>query len=225
MPKAIVSINFFGHNEPSFSSLPAEYAPLNKKFGKAAYRYYIGTSWAGLNVIGKGRLEGCKSPKGKLYFYDYNSALNEPDNKALAQKVLDKINVEIKDKDEDGNALERVFLITGYSAGGVSAMHMARLLKANTFPIFYIGLADAAFQRNESEYLMSTAGFTAKYMKNYYQTKENQPDVSEIHDEVLGFSNFNLNDNVAKESEFHKSAIKVANDRMFDDVKWCLENC
>jgi len=60
---------------------------------------------------------------------------------------------------------------------------------------------------------------------NYYQTKQNSPDTAEIHDEVVGFSNFSLDRELPENTDYDDSAVRIGNNRIFNDVMWCLEHC
>ena len=211
MPKAIISINFYGHNNPVISGVRYGYVPLKSGFFKASAGYYLGKDF---NRVKEERIKDTKCPNGKLHVYDYNSGLSESDNREISKNLMNKIKSEVTD--------EKVFLITGYSAGGVTAVHMAQQVEQNSFTLFYIGLADAAFTRGSSDNLMTQHGLKGKYMKNYFQTLQNASDVDEIHDEVLGFTNFNLNDQLVKGDDLHQSACTVGNGKMLDDVKWCM---
>ena len=211
MPKAVISINFYGHNNPVISGVRYGYAPLKSGFFKATAGYFFGKDF---NRVKEERLKDVKCPNGKLSVYDYNSGLSEADNKSITKNLLNQIKSEISD--------EMVFLITGYSAGGVTAVHMAQQIEQNSLNLFYIGLADAAFTRGSSDDLMTQHGLKGKYMKNYFQTLQNAPDVDEIHDEVNGFTNFNLNDQLVKGEDLHISACTIGNGKMLNDVKWCI---
>jgi hypothetical protein len=182
-------------------------------------------------VVGKERLADCNSKGKEKCFYDYNAALNEEANKTLTEDILKKI---VDGKTAAGDpcaaSLSSIFLITGYSSGGVSALHMARLLLKRT-KIFYVGLADAEFERNNTEYLMIKSDVTANYPKNYYQTKGNGDDNPFIHDAIVGFTNFKLDGEIPDEgtsekaaSNYHDKAVKIANERLFNDLQWCMEN-
>ena len=48
------------------------------------------------------------------------------------------------------------FIIHGYSAGGITALHFAYLVPNSQ--IVYIALSDAAFYRGDTDYLMRTPG-------------------------------------------------------------------
>jgi len=73
------------------------------------------------------------------------------------------------------------------------------------------------------------------YFKNYYQTKDNpnpwptDPAVRRtigFHDEVFGFQSILLDPVLLPGwGRYHFKACQIANDRMFEDVVWCIENC
>jgi hypothetical protein len=58
------------------------------------------------------------------------------------------------------------FLVTGYSAGGVTAIYFARAVnQRKDATLDYLGLAHAAFYDPESTGLMKPPRFTGKYLK------------------------------------------------------------
>lgn len=219
MPKAIVSINFYGHPNPNISGVRYGFAPLNRHFFKEVAHYFLGKDF---NRVGQAKLKHIIPSNRKLWFYDYYSALNENDNKMLAKFLVGHIMMEISKEEPNNNTPEIAFLITGFSAGGITALHMAIELERIFMNVFYVGLADAAFIRNESEYLMTGHGLMAKYKKNYFQTKGNHPEIDEIHDEITGFINFNLNEQLTGGEDLHQSACSIGNSRILEDVKWCI---
>lgn len=222
MANIIACVNFYGHNDPGVAGIPLGCVPISRGFYKATKRY-LKLTYAS-NIVGESRLSGLQSPKGTLRFFDYNAALNETGNSDLAKTILQKV---AESMVESGDGPVLAYLITGFSAGGVSAIHLGRVLTQKMETIWYIGLADPAFQRGESDYLMKHSGVTARYSKNYYQTKQNSSDEEEIHDQVQDFkTNIDLTNRLANdEDDPHKAAVKMGNDLMFNDIKWCLENC
>ena len=219
MQKSVICINFYGHADPAVAGTPASSTPMGAFFrslGRNMRR--SGT----LSIVSNSRIGSPKLENKTVSVVDYNAALNESANRALASKVLNGCIAACR---ED---VELVFLVTGYSSGGLSAIYMARHLAALKLNVFYIGLADAAFQRDQNgqpDDLISHPGVTAKYKKNYYQTKQNSPDTEEIHDEVVGFSNFSLDRELPENTDYHESAVRIGNNRIFNDVMWCLEHC
>jgi len=230
MAEPIVSINFYGHDSPEVAGTDASFVPLTRQAPKTVSRQ-LKRSWT-LHVVGKERLLGCESRGREKAFYDYNAALNEESNKALAETIL-KLIMDSKTSSGDFSPanLTGLFLITGYSSGGPSALHMARLLTKRA-KVCYVGLADAEFERGNTDYLMRKNDVTGKYLKNYYQTKGNGSDNPFIHDAIDGFTNFKLDGEIKDEgdseeaaSHYHDAAVKIANERLFNDLKWCMENC
>lgn len=216
MSKTIICINFYGHNDPSVAGQPATEAPLGafwRSTSRSVKRDVV------LKVVNRSRI-GCPNfPDRKIGVLDFNAALGENANKALAKKVLTSINLACAEDEE------QFFLVTGYSSGGVTALHMAQSLLALKLNVYYIGLADAAFQRGESDYLMTKPGVASvKYKKNYYQTKENDPTNPEIHDTVDGFTPFDLTGQVS-DGNAHQDAVVIGNQKMLDDVMWCIKYC
>jgi hypothetical protein len=215
MGKVVVCINFYGHADAAIAGKPASAAPFGAIFRSAARTFQRDLT---LKVVSGERI-GCPNlPGKKVGVVDYNAALGEGANKELAKSVLTGEIAACSDDDW-------FYLVTGYSSGGVSALHTARRINELKLNLYYVGLSDAAFQRGESDYLLTQPGVTAKYKKNYYQTKENDPVVSEIHNAVTGFSNFNLDDQLAAGVNAHQSAVTIGNQRMYEDVKWCIQNC
>lgn len=216
MSKSIYCINFYGHNDSSVAGQPAGAAPLGAFWRSAARGVKRERT---LKVVGASRI-GCPNVPGKrVAVLDYNAGLGEGANKVLAGKIMGSLNLACSENDE------QIFLVTGYSSGGISAIHMALALNRAKQNVFYVGLSDAAFQRNESDYLLKSSGVVAKYRKNYYQTKENDPTNPEIHDEVAGFTNFNLDKDLPTGQNEHESAVIIGNQKMIDDVLWCIQNC
>ncbi|MBL8311619.1 MAG: hypothetical protein JNL19_14455 [Burkholderiales bacterium] len=83
------------------------------------------------------------------------------------------------------------FLIYGASAGGITALSFA--LKVPDSQIAYIGLADAAFYRGETDQFMTNPGSRAYFgNENFFQTWQNNPDEPEIHGPVKGFTNTDM---------------------------------
>jgi hypothetical protein len=75
------------------------------------------------------------------------------------------------------------FIIHGFSAGGITALHFARWIPDNQ--IVYLALSDAAFMRDESDDLMLDPGSCAYYLnENYYQSYDNSSKSREIHGRV-----------------------------------------
>lgn len=82
------------------------------------------------------------------------------------------------------------YIVHGYSAGGITALHFAQKLPPRQ--LVYIGLSDVAFMRGESDSLMTTPGAAGYHASdNYYQTVDNAPSRAEIHGKISspGWSN------------------------------------
>ena len=63
-------------------------------------------------------------------------------------------------------ARSQIFLVTGYGAGGVTAVYFARAVnQRKDATLDYLGLAHAAFCDPDSTGLMKTSRFTGKYLK------------------------------------------------------------
>ena len=219
MQKAIVCINFYGHADPAVAGTPAGTAPMGAFFRSLGREGRRATT---LSVVSASRIGTPKHENKTVSVLDYNAALNESANKALSNKILTGCIAACR---ED---VEQVFLVTGFSSGGITAIYMARQLATMKLNLFYIGLADAAFQRDKNgnpDDLIDHPGVIAKYKKNYYQTKQNAPDVEEIHDEVNGFSNFPLDSQLPEGIDYHQSAVSIGNKRIYNDVMWSIENC
>jgi hypothetical protein len=226
-------VNFYGHNDPLVVGLQAGVAPFGDLTNEA--RRIVHRSM--LHVISRDRVGGLYTPAGYdlgpfstpkgvydlHWVYDFNSALNPSTARTVASDLYATI---VGDSQRWAKAVNKpapdlVFLITGYSAGGVTALTFGQLIKTNRQEVMYIGLSDPAFQRGESDDLMQAPGVSAKYMKNYYQTLENDPAVTEIHDAVAGFANFNLDGEVDKDDP-HTSAVRKGNDKMYWDIVYCV---
>jgi|SRR5271166_2493923 len=144
MSKPIVNINFYGHDKPEFSGLPADFAPLGSLSKGAWQMYRRGSPFflEGLNVVGRDRLQAkygrgergvgdvsLKIPVGEkdVCIYDYNAARTRDSNSRLALDLLDsRISVDLKSS--GGLNQDTIFLITGSSAGCISALYLGRLL-------------------------------------------------------------------------------------------------
>ncbi|MCA9008715.1 MAG: hypothetical protein KDB01_03160 [Planctomycetaceae bacterium] len=214
--KEIICINLYGHADDAIAGKEASIAPLGaflRSQGRQLKRDFI------LNVVSASRIGSPTQPPKSLRVLDYNAALGENANKALVKSLRSDWFASCAAN------VQQLFLITGYSSGGVTAIHMGRYLTEQNLNVFYVGLADAAFQRGESDYLRLKSGVKGKYLKNYYQTLENNESNPEIHDTVDGFSPFNLDSQVRGSANFHDAAVQIGNQRMFEDVMWCIENC
>lgn len=216
MAKSIICINFYGHADTAVAGQPAAAAPLGAYTRSTARKYKRANT---LHVVSASRIGSTNWPNKKVAVLDYNAALGEAANMALAASLMtNPVVVPTKDG-------ERCFLVTGYSSGGISAIHMARHLNKLELNVFYVGLADAAFLRGDSDYLLKQSGVRATYPKNYYQTRENDPANPEIHDDVVGFKKFDLSSQLPANADFHESAVTIGNQKMYEDVMWCIENC
>jgi hypothetical protein len=77
------------------------------------------------------------------------------------------------------------------------------------------------------------SAITGNYLKEYYQTKGNDPQIDAVHDHVAGFTPLKLDDQIpdqgtlteAKAASYHDAANVIGIQHMFEDVKWCMENC
>ncbi len=206
MANVYVNVNFYGHGRTELSGLSDERGIMPSRL--QLRREYT------LKVVGYAGFPG-----KPVSIYNYNSVLG-PSNEAAAGALATAISGR-------NGASNPIYLITGYSAGGTTALYFARAIaKISNTEIGYIGLADAAFYTGESADLMTNPGVTAKYPKNYFQTKGNAPDVLEIHGPVTGFTNFDLNQQVTATSiaDQHEQAVIKGNFNMNNDVIWCLGN-
>ena len=208
MANAYVNVNFYGHNRGELSGTPDEWK------GFASFLQLRRANI--LNVVG---YVSYASIPVACDVYNYNAVLgpkNEAGSAQIAATIARKTTVP-----------NPIYLITGFSSGGTSALYFARAIASMpNAEIGYIGLADAAFYKGESEDLMKMPRVSAKYPKNYYQTKGNAPDVAEMHGQVDGFTNFNLNAMVTATSiaAEHEQAVVQGNYYMINDVLWCLQN-
>lgn len=118
-------------------------------------------------------------------------------------------------------------LLAGYSCGGATACRTLEYLNSiGYYDIPYIGLGDAAFIRGEtSHYLVNppSGSNRVRYKKNYFQTWENSGYNAEIHDEVPGYSNYNLDGEINR-SEAHASCCSIAYKKIIEDMRWCISN-
>lgn len=104
------------------------------------------------------------------------------------------------------------FLVYGASAGGITALTFAGMVP--DIQIGYIGLADAAFYRGDSDSFMGAPGSHAFFKnENFFQVYQNSPSESEIHGEVRGFTNIDLTNRLTLaqiKADPHVAAIKLA---------------
>jgi hypothetical protein len=117
-----------------------------------------------------------------------------------------------------GDITNVTFIIHGYSAGGITALHFATLVPDSQ--ISYIALSDAAFYKGDTDYLMTSPGKFGRLNENYYQTLENKPTVSEIHNKVLGYTNIEVT-GLSRYSfkSYHDQAVGKADILIFDKMK------
>ena len=209
MANAYVNVNFYGHQRGELSGTPDVW----KGFASLLQLRRANI----LNVVG---YVSYASIPVTCDVYNYNAVLG-PSNEAGCKQIAATIA-------HNTTVPNPRYLITGYSSGGTSALYFARAIAVmpNT-EIGYIGLADAAFYPKESDGLMKMPLVSAKYRKNYYQTKGNAPDVREIHGRIeVDFNNYDLNPWVTTTSsaEAHDQAVVLGNYYMINDVFWCLQN-
>ena len=217
MAQSFINVNFYGHDQPELSGLPAGEAPTLKLYGNVALR----TLRRQLSFKAVGMTRDFSGPyPNTVPSYNYNAVLgppNEGKTKALAETLVSKLKP----------GANPIFLVTGYSAGGVTALWFGRAInRRRDATLGYIGLSEAAFYEPDSGHLMRSPGAVAKYRKNYFQTKGNAPDVAEIHGPVAFFSNFNLDGEITGDdvANLHEQALVKGNLRMTDDVAWCVGN-
>jgi hypothetical protein len=90
-----------------------------------------------------------------VYIYDYNAVLGPANESKAADLVPNIITV--------STVQNPIFLVTGYSVGGVTAIYFARAVsQRKDATLGYLGLADAAFYDPESTGLMKTPKVTGK---------------------------------------------------------------
>ena len=115
---------------------------------------------------------------GDVSRFAFYAGLGKKKSQEVARKVKG-----IVDGYNGGSSDGITFIIHGYSAGGITALHFASLVPDSQ--IVYIALSDAAFYRGDTDYLMNTPGSQGYYLnENYYQTYENSASVDEIHDRI-----------------------------------------
>jgi hypothetical protein len=104
------------------------------------------------------------------------------------------------------------FLVYGSSSGGITALTFAGLVPDTQ--IGYIGLADAAFHRGETDFFMKAPGSRAFFKnENFWQGYQNFPSEPEIHGEVSGFNNIDLTNRLTSmqvKADPHVAAIELA---------------
>ncbi len=202
-PTNFVNVNFYGHHRSELSGkLAGTYRPTMTDLNR--FR---------LNVVGSMDLSKFKN----VTVFNYNAALGKTTPLVcydIAQTVFDAVG--------DPYA---TYLVTGYSSGGPSAIYFAQAIDLKPVTqIGYVGLSDAAFVPNESQFLMNMPGVYGTYSKNYYQTKA---DPSEIHGPVLNYTSFDLTSQIPgnlSAEDAHFKACQIGNVKMCEDVVWCLKN-
>lgn len=97
-------------------------------------------------------------PGYPVYIYDYNAVFGPTDESKATDPVPRIIT--------GSTARNPIFLVPGYSAGGVTAIYFARAVnQRKDATLDYLGLAHAAFYDLESTGLMKPPRFTGKYLK------------------------------------------------------------
>jgi len=223
MATIFVNVNFYGHNHPELSGLPDGSAP-DWKGGMLTKVELL--RWR-INVVGKDLPLNNPFPNKQVVRYNYNAVLGH-NVKARSAALADQI---VDEQVPFNNNL--VFLVTAYSAGGPTALFFCqRLNDRHDVECYYIGLADPAFSRGLQDprdndlNLMVTPNVTARYRKNYFQTAGNGPNIEEVHDAVVGFQSFPLDSQLTSNDigDRHMQACKIGNQRMTEDVNWCIAN-
>jgi hypothetical protein len=222
--KLFINVNFYGHGESEisgkrdFETTGAKQAA--KKIARDLKRAYQ------LKVVGDvlseyDPLNNDDPGKPMVFILNYNAILGMPQEPRVKEMFA-----ECQAAAANAKESRPIYLVTGFSAGGVTAIYFGREVNRADGNLFYLGLSDAAFEKNESTQLMTVPGVTATYPKNYYQTKGNADDVDEVHDQVAGFRNFNLDSQMVGTSidDLHRQAVVIGNQRMADDLRWCVKN-
>lgn len=230
MSKHLFCINFYGHNSPSIAGTPAWGMQLGLDI-EAIRRDIRRVST--LNVISSARLAPLLTPHQhgqRFWGTDWNAALAPADHYRLADVVYKHI-LSQGFSSQSTEPRELFFIITGYSVGGITALAMAQYLSIpwNGAPrgnVLLVGLADAAFQRGETEHLMRMPGIIdpAAWKLNYFQMRENFPDVREIKGRVEGFENHKVDvtmpdDLIGIFQDLpHEQAIRAGNNAIFEKI-------
>jgi len=129
MQKAIVCINFYEHADAAVAGTPAGTAPMGAFFRSLGREGRRATT---LSAVSASRIGTPKHENKTVSVLDYNAALNESANKALSNKILTGCIAACR---ED---VEQVFLVTGFSSGGITAIYMARQLATMKLNLLYI---------------------------------------------------------------------------------------
>lgn len=117
-----------------------------------------------------------------------------------------------------GRIDDATFIIHGYSAGGITALHFASLIP--DAQIVYLALSDAAFMRDESDHLMAQPGSEAYYLnENYYQTYDNSRQRREIHGRVSAPRWRNIPVLLQSSRNPHTAAVQAAAGDVFEVMK------
>ncbi len=137
--------------------------------------------------------------------------------------IADKARLEIISYN-GGDISNIIFLIHGYSAGGVTALFFAKLIPEKQ--IACIVLSDAAFQKGETDNLRLNPGCHAYISNdNYYQTFDNSPSSTEVHDRINGFTNIpliRLQTSWIGDNEYHKQACNYGFDQAIIRMKYIV---
>lgn len=159
---------------------------------------------------------------GDVSRFSYFAGLGLESSDRVATQVMGAI------EGYNGGSIEGVtFLIHGYSAGGITALRFA--FRVPDRQIAYIGLSDAAFYRDETDFLMNFPGSTAyQDNENYYQIYQNSYRVPEIHSKVTaeGWRNYEMPKSQAPwtASNMHIAAIRWAEPQVFNRMKSIISN-
>lgn len=227
MPNFLIEVDFYGHGDPRMSGVDATAPPSDLRIyaGSAAWGYRLGKLEAPQAVIAGKMFSSRANVLTRGYWAVFGTQ-----NVIRTKQIFDEALRDAKSR----NASNIMFLISGYSAGGVSAIHLARHVNGSTnCTLLYIGLSDAAFEKGEHDSLVRTPAVTARYPKNYYQTLGNFPDVDEQHVALPTFTNYPLDDQMSYDrnamnagtiDELHRQAVVIGNRRVKDDLTWCYDN-
>lgn len=231
MSKHLFCINFYGHDSPSLVGTKA-WSGLGAQLGVHDITRNIRRTTT-LNVISAARVLNLFVPQRhgqRFWCVDWNAGLALEDHYRVADKVYTDIvtNGFIGQQTEPR---ELFFIITGYSAGGISALYMAQYLSvpwsgAPRGNVLLLGLADAAFQRGETDFLMRVPGIIdpAAWKLNYFQVKENHPDIREVKGRIDGFENHMVKVTTPDDligifqDSPHEQAIRAGNNAIFEKI-------
>lgn len=122
-----------------------------------------------------------------------------------------------------GKTDDVTFIIHGFSAGGVTALHFARWIPDHQ--IAYIALSDAAFMRDESDDLMLDPGSRAYYLnENYYQRYDQSSRSREIHGPISASGWKNIPVLLPLVLNPHAAAVAAADRDIFETMKQIVKD-